>query len=125
LPKRFRSLFEANFHRDLRERKIKAEYEPDRIKYTPKIRTYTPDFYIEAGDFYVETKGYFVSADRTKHLLIKEQHPEIDIRFVFLNANNRLSKKSKTTYAKWCEKYGFKYSEKRLPEQWMIPKIKS
>lgn len=125
MSKRFRSQFEANFHRDLRERKIKAEYEPDRIQFIPKARHYTPDFYIEERDFYVETKGYFVSADRTKHLLIKEQHPDLDIRFVFLNANNRLSKKSQTTYAQWCDRYGFKYSDRRLPEQWMIPKIKS
>ena len=33
-------------------------------------------------------------ADRKKHLLIKEQHPELDIRFVFSRAGNKLSSKS-------------------------------
>ena len=122
--KRFRSQFEANFARNLRERKIASLYEQDKIQYIPKPRTYTPDFYIKEGDFYVETKGRFFATDRTKHLLIKEQHPDIDIRFVFLNAKNRLDKRSRTTYAQWCEKNGFLYSEKRMPEEWMKVKTK-
>ena len=122
--KRYRSLFEANFARDLHERKIDAAYEIDKITFIPKLRTYTPDFYIKEGDFYVETKGRFFSQDRTKHLLIKEQHPEIDIRFVFLNAKNRLDKRSRTTYAQWCKKNGFLYAEKRMPGEWMMVKRK-
>ena len=122
--KRFRSQFEANFARNLRERKIASLYEQDKIQYIPKPRTYTPDFYIKEGDFYVETKGRFFATDRTKHLLIKEQHPDIDIRFVFLNAKNKLDKRSRTTYAQWCEKNGFLYSEKRMPEEWMKVKTK-
>mgnify|MGYP004453033467 FL=1 len=124
MAKRYRSQFEANFARNLRERKIASLYEQDKIQYIPKPRTYTPDFYIEEGDFYVETKGRFFATDRTKHLLIKEQHPDIDIRFVFLNAKNRLDKRSRTTYAQWCEKNGFLYSEKRMPEEWMKVKTK-
>ena len=122
--KRYRSLFEANFARDLHERKIDAAYERDVITYIPKPKSYTPDFYIKEGDFYVETKGRFFSQDRTKHLLIKEQHPEIDIRFVFLNARNRLDKRSRTTYAQWCEKNGFLYADKRMPGEWMMVKRK-
>jgi predicted nuclease of restriction endonuclease-like RecB superfamily len=124
MAKRYRSQFEANFARNLRERKITSLYEQDKIQYIPKPRTYTPDFYIKEGDFYVETKGRFFATDRTKHLLIKEQHPDIDIRFVFLNAKNRLDKRSRTTYAQWCEKNGFLYAEKRMPEEWMKVKTK-
>ena len=124
MAKRYRSQFEANFARNLRERKIASLYEQDTIQYIPKPRTYTPDFYIKEGDFYVETKGRFFATDRTKHLLIKEQHPDIDIRFVFLNAKNKLDKRSRTTYAQWCEKNGFLYSEKRMPEEWMKVKTK-
>ena len=124
MAKRYRSQFEANFARNLRERKIASLYEQDTIQYIPKPRTYTPDFYIKEGDFYVETKGRFFATDRTKHLLIKEQHPDIDIRFVFLNAKNRLDKRSRTTYAQWCEKNGFLYAEKRMPEEWMKVKTK-
>ena len=124
MAKRYRSQFEANFASNLLERKIASLYEQDTIQYIPKPRTYTPDFYIKEGDFYVETKGRFFATDRTKHLLIKEQHPDIDIRFVFLNAKNRLDKRSRTTYAQWCEKNGFLYAEKRMPEEWMKVKTK-
>ena len=41
-------------------------------------------------------------------LAVKEQNPELDIRFVF-QRNNTLSKNSKTTYGAWCEKHGFPY----------------
>jgi len=51
--------------------------------------------------------------------LVKEQHPEKDIRFVFSNSRSRISKKSSTTYAMWCEKYGFKYADKHIPLEWL------
>jgi hypothetical protein len=87
--------------------------------YVPKPRNYTPDFYLTKYGFYIETKGYLTSLDRTKHKLIKDQHPDIDIRFIFQNARNLLRKHSKTTYGAWCDKYGFMYAEKRMPEEWM------
>ena len=48
----------------------------------------------------------------------------MDIRFIFSNSKNRIGKKSKTTYAKWCELKGFKYhciasTGKFLPEAWI------
>ncbi len=63
----------------------------------------------------VETKGRFLTADRQKHILIKDQHPALDIRFVFSNPNTRISKQSKTTYAMWCETHGFLYAPKTIP----------
>lgn len=67
----------------------------------------------------VETKGRFVTADRLKHLEIKKQHPRLDIRFVFQNSRQRISKSSKTTYAAWCEKNGFLYADKKIPDAWL------
>ena len=116
---RYRSRFEADFSRDLRERGIKATYEPTKITYVPKPRKYTPDFYLTEYGFYIETKGYLTSLDRTKHKLIKSQHPDIDIRFIFQNARNLLRNHSKTTYGDWCDNYGFMYAEKRMPTEWM------
>jgi hypothetical protein len=40
--------------------------------------------------------------------LLKEQHPDIDIRFIFDNPN-KLCGGTKMTHAKWAEKYNFKY----------------
>ena len=119
MPSRFRSAFEARFARDLHNRKIKSEYESEKIRYVPKTKLYTPDFYITSHNFYVETKGRFVSSDRAKHLLIKEQHPDLDIRFIFMDDKIRLDKRSKTTYGGWCDKYDFKYAVNRLPDEWI------
>ena len=71
-----------------------------------------------------ETKGQFLTSDRRKHLLVKKQHPQLDIRFVFSNSKNKIGKKSKTTYAKWCELKGFRYhciytTKKFLPDEWV------
>jgi hypothetical protein len=68
----------------------------------------------------IETKGRFLTADRQKHLLIRDQHPELDIRFVFQNAQTKISKTSKTTYARWAEDKGFLWSDKgRIPKEWL------
>ena len=63
-------------------------------------------------------------SDRTKHLLIKEQYPDLDIRFLFQNANNLLRKGSKTRYSDWCEKHGFLYAHKEIPNQWLTERKK-
>lgn len=79
---------------------------------------YHPDFVLPNGVI-VETKGRFVTADRQKHLLIQKQHPDKDIRFVFSRSNTTISKSSKTTYADWCNKHGFKYADKLIPLEWI------
>jgi hypothetical protein len=118
----FRSGLEEKIAAELQEAGIDYRYEApeDRIEYTRPARKarYTPDFVLPNG-IVVETKGRFVTADRQKHLLIKEQFPDIDIRFVFSNPNARISKQSKTTYAMWCEKHGFPYAAKSIPEDWL------
>jgi hypothetical protein len=96
-----------------------AKYETLKVRYVkPAMQsTYTPDFQLPNG-IIIETKGRFVTADRQKHRLIREQYPELDIRFVFSNSKARISKQSQTTYAAWCERYGFKYADRWIPEDW-------
>ena len=79
-------------------------YEKDRIKYVipASKHTYTPDFTV-TSNVYIETKGLWTGADRKKALLIKEQHPQINILYV-LYRDQKLSKKSNTTYLMWAEK---------------------
>lgn len=100
---------------------IKYAYEKLVLEYVtpPKKHKYTPDFEILSNGIIVETKGRFVAADRAKHLLVKEQHPDRDIRFVFSNSKTKLYKSSPTSYADWCEKNGFKYADKTIPEAWL------
>jgi len=97
---------------------IKFKYEKVKIRWVPSEKVYTPDFVLENG-IVVETKGRFVGSDRAKHLKIKEQHPELDIRFVFSNSGTKLSKGSKTSYGDWCRKHGFLYADKIIPKEWL------
>lgn len=119
----FRSGLELDLDESLKTLGIDGEYEKNKITYTqPETQhTYTPDFRLPNG-IYVETKGRFVMEDRKKHILIKQQHPELDIRFVFQNSKNKIRKGSKTTYGDWCDKYGFKYADKTIPSEWLSSK---
>lgn len=119
----FRSGLEAIVSKQIKDAGLELRYETERIKYTIPAREarYTPDFKLPkpGGFFFVETKGLWSVQDRSRHLLIKKQHPEIDIRFVFSNQNARLYKGSPTTYAMYCEKHGFRYANKLIPEDWL------
>lgn len=84
-----------------------------------KPRKYTPDYIITSNGIIIESKGRFVTADRQKHLLVKTQHPDLDIRFVFSNSRQRISKQSATTYGMWAEQKGFKYANKVVPANWL------
>ena len=117
----YRSGLEETVSENLKRRGIDAKYEEIKIKYTKpaKLATYTPDFILPNGVI-IETKGRFVTADRQKHVLIKEQHPDLDVRFLFQNSRAHISKTSKTTYAAWCEKHGFQFADKVVPEEWLM-----
>jgi len=115
----FRSNFELQFAAYLYKNKIKFLYEKDKIEYIVDPKTYCPDFYLEDYDFYIETKGHLTTADRVKHLYIKKQHCEVDIRFIFINSKKKLYKGSPTTYAKWCDRHSFLYADRIIPEEWL------
>jgi len=115
---KYRSQFELHLAKGLAQNKVKFEYESKKFIYIPKPRTYTPDFYIIESDIYIEAKGHLDKADRVKMALIKEQHKDLDIRFVFMNARNKIYKGSRTTYADWCNKHNFRWAEKTIPAEW-------
>ena len=115
----YRSGFEHTISQQLTEAKIKFEYENTVINYIkPETNhTYTIDFTLPNG-ILVETKGRWVLEDRKKHILIKKQHPELDIRFVFMNPNGKIRKGSKTTYANFCDKHDIIWAAKTIPQEW-------
>lgn len=94
---------------------LNVEYEPKdgKINYIqPETsRKYTPDFILPNG-IVIESKGLFNSDDRKKHLLIKEQYPNLDLRFIFSGDPHKkyLTKAKASSYADWCNKHGFKYA---------------
>ena len=120
----FRSGLEEKVAEQLREKGVKYEFEETKLKYVKpqKTHTYTPDFFLPEQNIYIESKGLFQTSDRQKMILVKEQHPDLDIRFVFSNASSRISKKSKTTYAMWADKNGFQWSNKVIPQEWLNEK---
>jgi len=117
----FKSGLEETISQQIESQGIKVEYETEKVPYIipASNHTYSPDFKLPNG-IRVETKGRFVAADRKKHLLVKEQNPNMDIRFVFSNSKNKITKKSKTTYGDWCEKNGYKYADKIIPNEWFL-----
>jgi len=114
-----RSKFEDRLVEDLKAQGIEALYEPFFMRYRPHTpKRYTPDIVLPNG-IIIEAKGYFDAADRTKHLIIKQENPDLDIRFVFQRPDNKISPKSKTTYAGWCKRWGFPHAAKTIPETWL------
>ena len=114
----FRSGLEYHVAKHLEDQGYTYEYEKTKVPYQRKPSTYLIDFELHNG-IIIETKGRFVSVDRAKHLLIKKQHPMLDIRFVFSNSKSKLYKGSKNTYGDWCDKHGFLFADKVIPESWL------
>jgi hypothetical protein len=130
----YRSGLEVKVVEQLNKCKATYEFEPNdgKIVYEvpSSIHSYTPDFVIKTKTgktIIVETKGIWDYADRYKHLLIRQQHPDLDIRFVFTRSKQRIRKGSSTTYADICEGLGrspFKgvrwiYSDRSIPSSWL------
>jgi len=115
----YRSGLEKREQDRLKELGVDYKYESFKIEYeVNEKRKYTPDFLLPNG-IVIETKGRFTATDRKKHLLVKQQHPEYDIRFVFSNSRQKLNKGAKSTYGDWCEKHGFLYADKQIPQEWI------
>lgn len=116
----FRSRLEEDISNLMLELGVDHDYEATQIPYTIK-HVYTPDFFLPNKHIYLEAKGYWRPADRRKIKTIKEQNPDLDLRMVFQNPFNTISKKSKTTYAQWCERHDIKWSSyHNLPLEWLI-----
>jgi len=118
-----RSNFETQVSAKLDELGIKYEYEAYKLEYFKPLRdavcfecenakvyqrrTYLPDFWLPDHGFFIEAKGKFGQVDRMKMRLVKEYHPDEDIRMVFMR-NNRIGKKAQTEtrYIDYAAKYG-------------------
>lgn len=137
LKKRFRSSLEERIADQLDEAGIEYNYEGLTVPYSVPARDakYLADFPIPNTEIIIEGKGNFgvgggfrgrfsnmkenSTKERQKFALLKEQHPEFDIRFIFTRASAPIYKGSPTTHAKWAEDHGFKWAEKKLPPAWI------
>jgi hypothetical protein len=115
----FRSGLEENLQSQLRSNGVPVVYEQLVVPWTLFRKcTYRPDFVLPNG-IIIEGKGRFLTSDRQKHLYIKEQEPDLEIRFVFSRSGERISKTSSTTYAGWCQAKGFQYADKQIDTRWL------
>ena len=118
-PDKFRSGLEEKVANLLEGLGVSYEYESKRVPYTIQHH-YCPDF-ILPNHVLLETKGYWDAADRRKIKAVKKDNPELDLRMVFQAPFNTISKKSKTTYAMWCEKHDIPWTSfHNIPMEWLI-----
>ena len=116
---KFRSGLEEKVADLLSELGISYEYESKKIPYVIQHH-YTPDF-ILPNHVILECKGYWDAADRRKIKTIVKDNPDIDLRMVFQSPYNTISKKSKTTYAQWCDNLGIPWTSfTNIPLDWLI-----
>ena len=129
----FKSKFEMGLAKQLKEAGIKYEYERESYEYFTKVtngscddcsgthvsqrRGYTPDFFLPNG-VVLEAKGHFTASNRVTLKAIRKAHPTLDIRLVF-QADNCISRSSKTRNSDWCEQFEFKWALRTVPGEWM------
>ncbi len=104
----YRSPEEELLAQRMERERIPFSYEEVKLTYSHVTRTsYRPDFKVATpiGDVLVEVKGFWPHANRQK---VKQVVKQLDVRLVmvFMKPGNKLSKQTKTTYAKFCEKNG-------------------
>ena len=116
---KFRSKLEENIANLLEGLGVSYQYESEKLSYTIE-HNYTPDFVLP-NYTYLEAKGYWSPEDRRKILNVKKSNPEIDLRMIFQAPYNTISKKSKTTYAKWCERHDIPWTSYHdIPIEWLV-----
>ena len=105
------------------------QYETLKLPYTLE-KVYTPDFIIpkkgrkiDLSDpttfIVVEAKGVLDPSSRTKMRAVKRDHPELDIRMLFMDASKKLSKKAKMNYGRWADLNGFEWADGHaIPKEW-------
>lgn len=109
MPTKYRSKFEGRVAKALKSLKKKFKYEARVLRYTipSRVARYTPDFELKAVT--LEVKGYLDAADRKKMLLVREQHPDERIVFIFQKPHQICSGLKELTHAQWAEKNGYEW----------------
>lgn len=133
----YRSKLEERVAAQLEQGGVAYAHEAKWVRYVVPEREakYLPDFSDPDGcPIIIEAKGRFgggnprfrqsnssdSAKERQKLILLKEQHPELDIRLVFERASSPIYPKSPTSQGKWATDHGFKWSDKGIvPQAWI------
>lgn len=108
-----RNKFELETFKFLKKKKVKFEYESQKIAYY-YTGHYIPDFPLRtaSGSFiYIEDKGYFRPEDKRKLAAVKKCNPTLDIRILFYSHKER--------DVRWAKKLGFPYAIRHIPQEWL------
>ena len=111
----FKSKLEEKVWAVLKKNFPSVKYEPNKFKFIqPEIeRTYIPDFKTGRSNLFLEAKGKLDLETRKKMVWFKDSNPNIRIIFLFMNPDNKITKRSKTTYAMWATDNGFEWLDFR------------
>jgi hypothetical protein len=127
----FRSSPEEKVAAQLTAAGVAYDYEGVKVPYTVPARdaNYIADFPCNGTNIILEVKGHFggkvdmkkrSAENRQKMILLKAQHPELDIRLVFDRASTKIYPGSKTTNAEWASDHGFMWADKStVPPAWI------
>jgi hypothetical protein len=121
----YKSGLELQISEQITEAQYPLRYETETLQYTvpESFHKYTPDFVFTKRDgslMYIETKGRWTAIDRKKMKYILISNPELDIRMIFQNPNQKISKASRTTYEIYANKLGIEHVAKRdIPAEWL------
>ena len=116
---KYRSKLEEKIADLLEGLDVSYEYETAKVPYTIQ-HIYNPDF-ILYNKVHLEAKGYWSPEDRRKIKAVKRDNPDLDLRMVFQAPFNTISKRSKTTYAQWCERHDIPWTSwANIPLKWLI-----
>jgi hypothetical protein len=111
----FKSKLEEKVWAVLKKEFSAVKYEPQRFKFIqPEVeRTYIPDFKTGRSNIFIEAKGKLDLETRKKMVWFRDSNPTIRIIFLFMNPDNKITKRSKTTYAMWATDNGFEWLDFR------------
>ena len=124
---KYRNGFERKTGESLEKSKVKFNFEKTKIDYTVS-GVYLVDFDVATKSgktIYIETKGNgrsFDHAARRKMIAVKHQHPELDVRIVFYNDGKIGPKRKDGSFMRqsdWAKKYGYKFSIREIPQEWL------
>lgn len=133
LEQEYKSVIEEQVAKQLADAGIAFDYEGITYKFAIPQREAKarPDFPIRHTNIIIEAKGRFghrgsatAGAEvRQRLILLKQQHPEIDLRILFSSArsaNLPIYKGSKTTQGQWATDHGFTWAAgPSIPTTWI------
>lgn len=129
----FRSGWEEQIARNLTEKGVGWEYEPEVLYYNKKILRgkclrcgakevvkvgqYRYDFRLDNGTL-IEAKGRLTSADRTKLLAVRASNRD-RLLVILFKTDNKLGKNTTKRYSEWAGEHGWDYAVGAIPRRWL------